>query len=206
MASVANDEHIAQQLQQAEMGLAPAAADARGAAGAPPVVQGVPVTGPGVEPVLMGAGGRAAMPPVAVVAELPVEEVVVLNYRMGLMCFATMDLLSTVLNAVSAFTANRTWGLLVLVFLIGPLSGLVGASRLNRPLVSVYLAFCVLKAGFQIAFAVYTLFLWPVFLALIQFWITKIVATFWHALGAIPPERRAQLADEKDVPVHMVYW
>ncbi|CAK9014576.1 unnamed protein product [Durusdinium trenchii] len=141
------------------------------------------------------------------VAALSTEEQVVLNYRTAVMCFATLDILSTLLNMVAGLVSTR-WGLLwclLAIFLVGPLSGLLGAKHLNRKLVSVYLGFCFLKAGVEIALAIYTLWLWNIIFAILQVWIIKIVVSFWTALGQIPEQRRSELLDLKEA-VQMVYW
>jgi len=165
-------------------------------------------------PVVFGAPNPGGPPHAVAVVEPPVEELIVLNYRMALTCFATIDVITTFLNNISTFASGDgehayqrlLFGLFGLVFLIGPICGIIGARRLNRSLVSVYLAFCIVKTCFEVASAIVTLFLWFILLALLQLWITKIVATFWRALGAIPPERRMQLANEKEATARMVYW
>ncbi|CAE7307852.1 EMB2247 [Symbiodinium natans] len=162
-----------------------------------PVVQGVPVGGP--RPGLVGA--PQMMAPVPVFA-LPPEELIALNYRTAVMCFAFVNLMTTVLNVITAVAFDTRWGtwsLILLVFILGPISGLVGAKHLNRGLVTVYFAFCVFQCICQIALAAYTFWLWTILFAFVQVWVTKIVATFWYALGRIPLERRSQLLDLKDV-------
>jgi len=193
-AQVASDECVAHQLQQAEMGQAG------------PVVQGRPLNaGVSTAPVVIGAVAVPAT--VMAVPDLPPEELMVLNYRVGLMCFSMIDLITTVLNGVSVWAIHSWWvGLLVFLFILGPICGLVGAQRLNRGFIAVYLACCATKAAFQIVYAAITLFLFPILLAVIEVWITKIVASLWLALGKISPERRAALVDMKEVPVRMVYW
>merc|ERR1712232_242665 len=144
---------MAQQLQQAEMGQA-----------GPAIVQGRPVNaGVSAAPVVMGAIAVPAT--VLAVPDLPPEELLVLNYRVGLMCFSTIDLITTVLNGVSVWATHNWWGLSIIVFVLGPLCGLMGAQRLNRGLVGVYLAFCAAKAAFQIVYAVMSGFFWPIILA-----------------------------------------
>lgn len=186
-----------------------------------PVVQGVPVSASGGtvvgvpvsasdRPVLLGVTPGALPHAVAIVPTLPPQEVVVLSYRSAVFCFAIIDMFTTMLNLLSLLSSeDGSWftGALGLVFLFGPLAGLIGSNRLNRPAVTVYFAFCMLKLGYQVFMAVRFGFLWFFLLALIQMWITKIVGTFCFALGAIPPERRPQLleVDAKD-GVRMVYW
>ncbi|CAK9078584.1 unnamed protein product [Durusdinium trenchii] len=109
------------------------------------------------------------------------------------------------------------WQLLFLVFLLGPLCGLVGASWLNRSLVAIYLAFCVVKTVIQIYTAVFSFFLWAILFVFLQVWITKIVAwaaesvlgsvaTFCYVLGKLSPEQRAYALAAKEYDVQRVYW
>jgi len=179
-----------------------------------PVVQGVPVAG--LTPEMLGAPQLAASAP-APVFTLPPEWLVVLNYRVAVMCFAFINLLTIVLNVVTAIV-NRarfpwdpswgTWPVIVtgVVFMLGPICGLIGARYLKRGLVTVYLAFSFLQCASQIAFAVSSFWLSAIFFAFVQAWVTKIVATFWYCLGTVPCEHRSQLLELKDEEVHMVYW
>merc|ERR1712118_298024 len=173
---------------------------------------------------------------VAVVPDIQPEEAVILNYRISLLCFTTIDAISTALNAVtfirSAFvedgepdddrgtsffgykgiveseTTRRILGLVGLLFLVGPLCGFIGARRLNQCL-SVYLMFCLAKTAYEIALAVLTPWLWYILVAFIQMWISKIVYTFWTALGRIPKDR-LDLMQRPDyiqsIPARIVYW
>merc|ERR1719195_1922030 len=96
-----------------------------------------------------------------------------------------------------------------LVFIIGPLCGYAGAIKLRRGLVGIYLAFCFAKTGFEIALAILTLHLWLILIAFIQIWVTKIVYTFWRALGTIPRERCEQMSHPDflaNAPVRVLYW
>ncbi|CAJ1332147.1 unnamed protein product [Effrenium voratum] len=146
-----------------------------------PVVQGRPVGQP------VGAQYHvAAAPQVVVVGTLPPEEQIILNYRMAVMCFAGLDLISTTLYVLTAWFLDdrfKAWELLLLVFVLGPLFGFLGAKKLKRRLVAAYVGFCVCKVSFQIATALFTMWLWGIIFAIIQFWILKIVMTFWMALG-----------------------
>lgn len=212
-AHMSDDERLARELQQAELGQAEAQAP-RIVQGQ--VVQGIPATGTSARvavPVVVGTAAHAGLPPVAVagVVHLPVEELVVLNYATALTCFAALDFGMTLLNVLSVFLLGphhhpRYWSLFGLLFLIGPICGLAGSRMLNRSLIFVYLVFCVLKTSWIVYQAVASLFLWPILLALVQIWVTKIVCTFWIALGAVTPQRRAQILQEKAAPAHMVYW
>jgi len=146
-------------------------------------------------------------------SELNEEEVIVVNYGASLMIFATIDLFATLLYVIIALVhfietpgRMRSYNeLLWLVFLIGPICGLIGAWRLERTLVFVYFAFCLVKTAYQLAWAVVALQLWHVIAALVQVWVTKIVSTFWRALHHIPPERCRQLLEHK-AQATMQYW
>lgn len=196
----------------------------------PGMQQGV-IIQPGMQPGMMQPG----MQPYAVAVvgpELPPEEMLVLRHKYSMTCFASIDVVSTALNALSAVMPRdeedaeeegreRTLfgfqgldaqyiGLIGLAFLIGPICGLVGARTLKRNMVAVYLVFCVLKLGFEIAAAIITPHLWLILIALIQIWITKIIFTFWQSLGLIAPERLKELADPSSAaqrgPVRMVFF
>lgn len=167
-----------------------------------PVVQGTPIgnSAASAPPRPMGAVLVAVTP-------LTVEEQVVLNYRTAVLCFSGLDFATTLLNIIAGLAVSRdlVWFALA-IFILGPLSGILGAKHLNRSLVSVYFAFCILKAVAETVFAIYTLWLWNIIFAVVQIWIIKIVATFLFALGRIPLQRRSELLDLKDVAVRMVYW
>mmetsp|Transcript_61904 Transcript_61904/g.174494 ORF Transcript_61904/g.174494 Transcript_61904/m.174494 type:complete len:239 (-) Transcript_61904:206-922(-) len=234
---VQDDEMLARQMQAAEMGQlgGQGAAMPRGAAMPQYVVNGVAVGAP----VTLGAagyGGGGLPYNVAVVPDFPREEKVVLTYRSALTCFASIDTVTTLFHALAVVTAlfrgkeesdgeeeregrlgggalgfaAGYFGLLGLVFIIGPVCGIIGARRLSRNLVSVYFSFCLLKLVFDTAAAFLApLFFWYLIFVLIQLWITKIVFTFWKALGDIPADRLAQLRDGtrlQNVPTRMVFW
>lgn len=94
-----------------------------------------------------------------------------------------------------------------LVLLTGPICGYVGANILNRTLIGVYLFFCFLELARAIyLMVVFPFLLWLVFSLVFQAWITKIVGTFYVALGAVSPSRRHELLANKELPAHMVYW
>merc|ERR1719282_1523703 len=79
------------------------------------------------------------------------------------------------------------FGLLGLIFMIGPICGIIGARSLKRQLVTVYLCFCIAKVLFDFFAAFFTtVFFWYIIFVLIQLWVIKIVLTFWRALGNIP--------------------
>ncbi|CAL1130240.1 unnamed protein product [Cladocopium goreaui] len=138
---------------------------------------------------------------------LTVQEQVVLNYRTAVLCFSGLDFATTLLKAIAVLASTRdSMWLSLAVLILGPLCGMLGAKTLNRPLVSVYFAFCIFKAAVEIAFAFYTMWQWNVLFVVMQGWIIKIVATFMSTLDGISALRRSELLELKDVPVHMVYW
>lgn len=176
---------------------------------------------------------------VAVVPDIPSDESTVLSYRFSLLCFSIIDAVSTMLNAIAAartffadgddaadsdeqqsnvfgntsFVKNKglsqTVGLLALIFLVGPICGYMGARSFNRGLVAVYLVFCVAKTIFEAALAFLSPYLWYILIALVQIWVTKIVYTFWSALGRITPEKIVMLRDPNyvhNLPQRYVYW
>lgn len=223
--TMTDDERLARQLQEAEMGQAGAPARPAvvvgsvgpGGPGGPgaaaygaPVAYGVPVRAGGLPP-------PYAYPYSAGIGIVGTEEeVIVLSYRRALICFATIDAFSTLLNGISSVLTvtryhsrhgeNRWYiPLIGLIFLIGPLCGIIGAKSLKRGFVGVYLFFCVVKTAFEVALVIVTPYLWFLILALIQMWITKVVFTFWRALGGVPRHQRPALLEKKDM-AHMVYW
>lgn len=259
-ADMTEDERLARQLQaqenrQTQMGAGQPMPVVQGTA-VPGVQMGTPVGGqpvgapgygahpyvdPGHMPVVLGMGQTGAMPMpynVAVVPDIPPEEAVVLNYRLSLLCFTTIDAISTTLNLVSfirsAFdddkndsidekrkslfghkgivadeTTRKVLGLAASIFLLGPLCGFIGARKLNRGLVMIYLMFCFAKTAYEIALAVLTPWLWYILIAFIQIWITKIVYTFWTALGRISKEKIEMMRRPDyihSVPARIVYW
>jgi len=107
-------------------------------------------------------------------------------------------------------TGFSKWGaFLGLIFIVGPICGYVGAVRLRRSLVGVYLAFCLGKTFFEICLAILTPHPWLILFAFIQVWVAKIVFTFWRALGTISPERCEQLRNPEflyNAPARVVYW
>lgn len=193
---------------------------------------------PSGTPTVIGIGqpgsGYYAPHAVAVVPDIPPEEAIVLNYRLSLLCFTMIDAVSTMLNALSFIRTPSDdeddddrvsmfghrgiikdeqtrviIGLCGLLFLFGPICGFFGANRFNRPLVTVYLFFCIAKTFFEVALAILTPWLWFILIALIQVWVTKIVSTFWTALGRIPPDKIKALRDPNyinTVRARVVYW
>mmetsp|Transcript_23523 Transcript_23523/g.79748 ORF Transcript_23523/g.79748 Transcript_23523/m.79748 type:complete len:255 (+) Transcript_23523:110-874(+) len=183
-----------------------------GGTGGAPMVIGAPT------------GGVVGMTYAAVIEAIPMNEAIVLRYRFPLMCFAFIDALSTIFNAASSaglfgafgkMSENedksgvgdetsaaerealgpRSLGIFGLVFLIGPIAGVVGAKRLHRGFTSLYLAFCVAKTAYEIFLVAMAPGIWYILIALVQMWVTKLVFTFWRALGRTSPERCAELLD-----------
>merc|ERR1719375_2149965 len=150
---------------------------------------------------------------------LPEHEVIVLNYRFSMKCFAGVDAVFTLLNAVQlVFDLQRKdqgsededtrsvlgfkgipakyslyLGIAGIFFLIGPVCGFVGANKLHLPMVSVYLLFCIVKTIFQVVAAVLTPHFWLLIIAVVQVYISYLVSKFWKALGDVPSERRKEL-------------
>jgi hypothetical protein len=199
---------------------------------APQVVHGKPVTaGPGVlGPTAITSGVPNGGYPVGatiVVNERELVEHTALRYRFSVMCFAFIDLFFTCFRIAQIVAvelvqedesegenmlspASLWWfGVLGLVFLIGPICGFLGAKRLRRNLVTIYLAFCIGNLAHEMAWALLTLHIWLLITAVIQLWITKIVFTFWKALGLITPDRCQAILEPGYVPnepIRMVYF
>mmetsp|Transcript_78367 Transcript_78367/g.212085 ORF Transcript_78367/g.212085 Transcript_78367/m.212085 type:complete len:216 (+) Transcript_78367:74-721(+) len=213
-ASAAEDERTARQMQEAEMGQAPHFA--HGA-----VVQGVAVH---THAVSIGAP-RLSTGPVFVEAipDLPTDELIVLSLRYTVMCFGLIDFVLQLVRDVvfwAGFIQCRrggcdaiegiplwTVGLIQAALIIGPLCGIIGARRLQRGPVSVYLCFCIFSLVSQMF--VLTSYLWFVIFLIVQVWITWIVCKFWSALGTIPRDRVLQMRDPdylEKAPVRIVYW
>jgi hypothetical protein len=216
MAATSQDERIAQELQQAEMGHAPQVVQGS-------VVQGVPV---GAQPTPYGAPRYPLH--VAVVPDLPQEELIALSLRYSVMCFAFIDVIFIAVPAIVALFGNdltqkhkvavfgatfvvRYWvlGVIQLAFLLGPMCGFFGAKTLKRGLVGIYLGFCIVNAFYKVVFALLTFWLWFLLVAFIQVWITRIVCRFYSVLGLISAERLTQMRGPdyiEKAPVAMVYW
>lgn len=196
---------------------------------APAYQESTPVVGQAL-PYQYGLGTPHLYPiPITVESVLPHAELIVLRYRFSMTCFASIDAFFTLSLAVSSlfdlrrrhdtsdpemsfgFDAkvdSKTIGVVALIFMIGPACGLLGARRLDRRLVAVYLVFCVAKMIWETTLAVTTMTWWRLLLALIEMWITKIVFTFWSALRKISAERCKELLDPnvQTGPISMVYW
>jgi len=228
-----DDVRLAQQLQEAEFARAQGHPPVVAGVAVPGPGGYAPGYPPGQAPMSYGSPAGVGGLPIAVVPELPMPEVLALSYRRSLKCFACIDVVSTVFNTTTWIVDARAdrestsllgyrglmddtgWlGFLILalvglVFLVGPLCGYMGATKLDRSLVAVYLVFCLAKAGWQVAAAILRPHLWFFIIALIQVWIAKIVFTFWRALGMIEPQRLEQLRSPQfavGVPTRIVYW
>eukprot|EP00441_Pelagodinium_beii_P004376 CAMPEP_0197690202 /NCGR_PEP_ID=MMETSP1338-20131121/108022_1 /TAXON_ID=43686 ORGANISM="Pelagodinium beii, Strain RCC1491" /NCGR_SAMPLE_ID=MMETSP1338 /ASSEMBLY_ACC=CAM_ASM_000754 /LENGTH=138 /DNA_ID=CAMNT_0043272623 /DNA_START=32 /DNA_END=445 /DNA_ORIENTATION=+ len=95
------------------------------------------------------------------------------------------------------------------LLIAGPICGYIGATRLNRNLVMVYLVFCFIKTFFEGLLAILTPYLWSILVAIIQIWVTRIVYSFWSALGRLTPDRLQQLLDPTAIggfAPRAVYW
>jgi hypothetical protein len=213
-ANAAEDERIARQMQEVEMGQAPHFAHGG-------VVQGV-----AVHPHAVSIGApRVSAGPVIVEAipDLPTDELVVLSLRHTVMCFGLIDFVIQLLRAVyfwASFLLCRseeckaiigiplwTLGLIQIALTIGSLCGIIGARRLQLGLVSAYLCFCIINL--LCLTVVLGGFLWFLFLLIVQIWITWIVGKFRSALGTIPKDRAVQMRDPdylEKAPVRIVYW
>eukprot|EP00438_Fugacium_kawagutii_P025657 Skav205802 [mRNA] locus=scaffold307:194392:195373:- [translate_table: standard] len=197
---------MAAALENAELGTA--CPPTTGNQGDVPVVKGIPVrAGPGI----VGARvNNLQPPPVSVPATLlDIDEQAVLNYQMAVFCFAFLDTFSSILNIVAVYSMGLKWNCWQLFFIllfVGPICGLLGASRLKRSLVAVFVAFCALKAVVQVMYALYSFYFWTILFAFLQCWITKIAATFWWVLGNLTKERRRKVLEVKTYEVQRVYW
>ena len=176
------------------------------------VAEGVPVSSPSpgivAAPQLADPGSVFMRPP---------EWLVVSNYRVAVLCCASINLLTILLNMVTAivnkdmFPWDPSWGtwpviVLGVVFMLGPICGFIGARCLRNGLVTVYFGFACLQTASQIVSAVSTYWLSAAFFVLVQCWVTKIVSTFWYCLSMVPHEHRGELLEHKDDKVKMVYW
>jgi len=185
---------------------------------------------PGVVGMPFGVAG-GDMPYAVQVIELDQDEVTVLNYRMSLKCFTCIDSFSTMMNAMSAVRdlfedggdqqeddslgllqdplAIKLLSLLSILLIAGPICGYIGAARLNRNLIMVYLAFCFIKTFYEVILAIMTPYLWYILVTIIQIWVTKIVYSFWSALSRLSPDRLQQLLDPMALPGYApraMYW
>mmetsp|Transcript_15366 Transcript_15366/g.51748 ORF Transcript_15366/g.51748 Transcript_15366/m.51748 type:complete len:228 (-) Transcript_15366:48-731(-) len=122
-------------------------------------------------------------------AHLSPTEQKLLNYKWSIKCFAVVDTFGTLLTLVFS-----SWGFISLVFLAGPVSGFMGARRLRRRYITVYLAFCALKSIYHLALFAITFSVLCLLVMAVQLWVTSIVYKFWKLLGSVGPQRSIQLA------------
>merc|ERR1712232_910066 len=154
-----NSMVIAQQLQQQEIGQIRQQAQQQ--VEAPTVTQGEVVQGRPVQASnqAISAQRPTIYPPASYAQGLPTTvgfvpdvsdaDMVVLRYRLSVICFSVMDTVLTMINVVSAIE-GVVWGLVGLTFLLGPICGFIGARKLKRGLIVVYLAFCLMKTVFEL--------------------------------------------------------
>lgn len=205
MAAVAKeDERTVRQMQDAEMGQALDATSTSTCTDVPPVSE---------RPVSVEA-----------TPDIPADELVVLSLRYSVMCFGLLDIvIQVVFFAITLYVIERellgpeffrgvplwTLWLIMTTLLIGPVCGIIGARRLQRGLVLVYIVFCVVNMFCRLLGA-FTNGQHPVFvLQMFQVWLMWIVCKLWSALGIIPTCRNAQMRDPDylgKAPVRIVYW
>mmetsp|Transcript_70828 Transcript_70828/g.114169 ORF Transcript_70828/g.114169 Transcript_70828/m.114169 type:complete len:261 (-) Transcript_70828:321-1103(-) len=183
--------------------------------------------GGGPQPGVIGVHQQMDGLPYAMSNEPSPAELIVFQYRTSLKCFAGIDILSTFLNGLSAVattsgavnskmgsaTGDQDTGfvtalsLFSLLLVLGPICGFIGASKLNRSLIAVYLVFCFFKLAMEILLAVVSPYLWYLLIALIQVWVTRIVFIFWKVLGSLSDLQLEQLRNPNYVPdVRPMYW
>lgn len=168
-----------------------------------PVAQGITVAGAPVglpQPVAYGMAGDVVYA-ADVGSQIPAAEILVLNYRFSLTCFACIDV---ALSVLMVFSLGGAGALLAIFFIGGPVCGIIGARQLRRAFILVYLIFSVLKTVIQILQAVAYLgsedgstwrAFWVIMMAVVQVWITSTIFKFWKALGIIGVERCKELLD-----------
>lgn len=112
-----------------------------------------------------------------------------LNYRRSIKCFSLFDMFGTLLLSI-----DGKFGHFPILFLVGPILGYWGASRLQHSKVTLYVVFCLLKT-FYVALLVVIGYYLAVFVLIIQLWVDNVVYKFWRLLTLHPPSRIAQLND-----------
>lgn len=151
-------------------------------------------------------------------------------YRTGLILLALVDVATTIIAAVlasdrfkppspSSVTVlvhsetpkdpneeNRILGLCILVFLLGPAIGMVGAKRLSRCAIASYFVCCIGKIAFVAFFTVRARLLFDGLICLVQIWIAKVIASFWFALGRISREERVAALTSKTIKLQWKFW
>jgi len=174
---------------------------------------------------------------IVVVPDIPDDEKTVLSYRLSLLCFLSIDGVMTLLNALYFLRAmsiandetaettseSTSWagfevntGLLNqlltvcgILHIIAPVCGFIGARKLKRSLVTVYLFFCIFKTVCEVVLALVTQICYLFLVAFVGTWVTKIAFSFWSAMGRITPEK-IELLQRQDyidtVRVQVLYW
>lgn len=120
---------------------------------------------------------------------LTATEQKLLNYQWSIKCFAIVDTLGTVITLLFS-----SWGLLSLIFVLGPLCGYIGAKKLNYLHISIYFVFCILKSVYDLALFVITREVLCLVVMAVQIWVTSIVYKFWKLLGTLSLQRAFELS------------
>jgi hypothetical protein len=171
------------------------------------LAQGVPVGNRGAE--RLGGALEDALADIEMGGGYTHEELIVLNYRSTVKCFAVLDGISIAMNLSVAYGTveqNDKFGVYIigLLLLLGPVMGYSGADTFDRSKVLVYVVFCCVKLLGQILAALATADIIVTLIALLGLWITKIVVSFYQALAVIPAHRKQALR-QANIPVHYVY-
>eukprot|EP00928_Gymnodinium_smaydae_P058891 TRINITY_DN42099_c0_g1_i1.p1 TRINITY_DN42099_c0_g1~~TRINITY_DN42099_c0_g1_i1.p1 ORF type:complete len:199 (+),score=38.22 TRINITY_DN42099_c0_g1_i1:82-678(+) len=170
------------------------------------VLRGIPVFNNATAAVI-GDAANVVEAELGIVVDLPrtEKETALLTYRVAVTCFSSVDVTVTVLTTL-VLLEWRFYGFIALLFVIGPVCGILGSQLLNLPLSLVYWVFCFAKVAYEVYAAVRTVNAWCIAFAVVQLWITKIVYTYCKALINVNPKRRAELARQQDSPVGVVVW
>merc|ERR1719183_211010 len=147
---------------------------------------------------------------VVISLDLKEEDLRVLNYSKAMMYFAILDICTTFLQPLTLTLSkyeNLTLALTGLVFLLGPMAGLMGVRMLNRSLMAAYAMFCALKLSYQIFLSCLMQFVWLVPLIILQIWISRIAFAFWQSLNQVPSARCNELRHvDARGDVRLVFW
>mmetsp|Transcript_64891 Transcript_64891/g.141417 ORF Transcript_64891/g.141417 Transcript_64891/m.141417 type:complete len:209 (+) Transcript_64891:1-627(+) len=177
------------------------AAAGRKAEEMPRVVQGVVVGAPVVVSAVAPGSGVSSQSGVG----LAEGEVIMLSMRSAVMCYAVLDAFTTVAELISILLDFQTYALLLLLLLAGPICGIMGARRLERCWICLYLAFSVVKLASSLALMIFTWYLFYIILALVQLWVTKTILQFWRLLGTIEASRLEELRVER-AQIRFTWW
>ena len=109
------------------------------------------------------------------------------------------------------FSRKKLYVYASLILVIGPICGYVGAKKLNKRLIFVYLVFSLIKCVYEVVLAFVLPSLWMLLLGLVEIWIAKIIFMLWKAVGMIPPDRIEELLNpsfeqQHIQEAHIVYW